>query len=98
MPPRSTQHSSSTSHNNNIDPIDNTWDGGPLTRKAWYEVLPEQLAKLEPTVRRTMWLGGYYFDRAHINTVSIEHSYQLSMSAGVGPAEVERGKHAAHLR
>ena len=79
MPPHSTQHSSSSTSNNSIDPIDNTWDGGPLTRKAWYEVLPEQLAKLEPTVR-TMYLGGYYFDRTQINTVSTEHSFQLSIS------------------
>ena len=62
MPPRSTQHTSSTPTSNTIDPIDNTWDGGPLTRKVWYEVLPEQLAKLELSVR-TMYLGGYYFDR-----------------------------------
>ena len=79
MPPHSTQHSSSSTSNNSIAPIDNTWDGGPLTRKAWYEVLPEQLAKLEPTVR-TMYLGGYYFDRTRINTVSTEHSFQLSIS------------------
>ena len=50
------------------------WDGGPLSKQAWYNNLPTRCKRY-----RTLWERGYVLDRSVWITASSSHSYQLSI-------------------
>ena len=76
MPQRNTAASQPPTSTDNI--VNNSWDGGPLTKKSWRDAQEEQLAVLHVSFQ-TLWERGYFFDRTATITVSLEHSYQLSI-------------------
>ena len=80
MPPRTTAAPQASTNTDNI--VNNSWDGGPLTKKYWRDTQEEQLTLLPTPLDssfQTLWERGYFFDRTNTITVSTEHSYQLGI-------------------